>query len=111
MRMRSLSAVVCTALLCTVLLGGILHDVIPHAHGENEYGTESAVWGSLHGALRHEEHASTSLPSGAFAIITPIITLGVVAIRARRYALTAFPHDPVNGTALRRGIELYRRFA
>ena len=105
------------AVIGALMFGGVLHSVIPHTHGyaeddhQHEQNEESALWTSLHSALRHEDKKSlllviAMLNTGLFAILV----IAQVPQSAISVLQNARIHDPLFGEYLTRGIAKYRRF-
>lgn len=118
-------------LMCSVVGAPILHNVIPHSHGggpvqdgiythdDVDHGhqdqKESAVWSSLHSALRHEDKKLLLVAiSVVFACASVVVGTGILrdvrirTILAQSRLLAAI--DPQRGRLLHRGISSYRRF-
>ena len=102
-------------LMATVSGGDIIHAAVPHHHGDDHAGQESAVWTSLHSALRHEQKkfllVLTALLS-IFLVVFASVRLLVVPVmrKVRMRFASARARDPVLGAALRTGILPHRRF-
>ncbi|MEX0917837.1 MAG: hypothetical protein WDZ93_01650 [Candidatus Paceibacterota bacterium] len=87
----------------TLLSGNLLHSLIPHEHGPN--GSETAVWGSLHAALQHEDKKMVLVP--ALGVGSGLIVVFLYQFRIRR--TVPLQHDAFR-SYLARGIAPYRKF-
>lgn len=111
-----LSAPVITLLLGIALVsGGLIHAVVPHAHGDgHNHGQtkESSIWASLHNGLSHEQKNFLAVAVAFIAASLGILT-AVPYLLATTHAVPlalARARDPNSGEPLRRGILPHRKF-
>lgn len=114
--MRASYAFLASVIAVMVISGGLLHAAIPHNDGDN-HGTqpESAIWQSLHSALKHDDKKALYIALEVFELII-LTTLSLLALstrfnaRWRAVLARAIHHDSSRGEPLRRGIFRYRAF-
>jgi hypothetical protein len=107
--MRIALAAATLYLLIAFIGGGLLHSTVPHSHGSERRGPVSALWGDLHGALRHED--KQFLATVEMLLATFLALLGVLLVLQVRIA-PALSHMDTRAreTGLHRGRERYRAF-
>ena len=90
-----------------------LHAFIPHSHGDDHHHTqsgESAIWTSLHGAVRHEDKKILA------HVDVDTVTLALIALASLAGAFAGHSLSvrtewhPLRGRYLTRGLAPYRRF-
>ena len=103
---RSALLLLALATAFALLSGSLTHALVPHEHTHG--GEATQIWQDLHATLQHQGRA-------AFAIVVSALTVTLLVLVSVSARLLAFgrlvlPYDPVQGEALRRGINRYRTF-
>jgi hypothetical protein len=108
-RRQVLTALLSLLVLCAFLGGPLLHNMIPHSHGDDHHGAPSVMWGDMHSSLRHEDKQLLATVETILATFLALLAfLVVVGQRIAPSATLAVLR--ARDESLRTGREQYRRF-
>ncbi len=105
---------IAVSLLCALTFGGFVHAVVPHEHGDEHGGEQSALWSDLHAALGSTQRKMliAAIGTSFLFLLFSIVRYGekVFLLARRRERGSTWSLDPIYGELLRRGVMPYRAF-